>query len=157
MKFNYSKWNLSISRILVTGSQTLKMSSIWIILLSRSWSNGRSIWNHKVHYNPKTVPKPPEELQRLVFPFIERCNNSLNALDAYNLRPTACDFLDLMERGRTVLIQNFAQLINIGQPHILFYPEVSKTELFLKYRETMGTFCSTRMNPVSQSLNCLLP
>ena len=26
--------------------------------------------NHKSHYNPRTVPKHPEELQRLVFPFI---------------------------------------------------------------------------------------
>ena len=26
--------------------------------------------NHKVHYNLMTVPKPPEELQRLVFLFI---------------------------------------------------------------------------------------
>ena len=23
--------------------------------------------NHEVHYNPRTVPKPPEELQRLIF------------------------------------------------------------------------------------------
>ena len=23
--------------------------------------------NHKVHYNPRTVPKPPEELQRRIF------------------------------------------------------------------------------------------
>ena len=27
--------------------------------------------NHKVHYNPRAVPKPPEQLQRLVFQFIE--------------------------------------------------------------------------------------
>ena len=24
--------------------------------------------NYKVQYNPKTVPKPPEEIQRLIFP-----------------------------------------------------------------------------------------
>ena len=27
--------------------------------------------NHKVHYNPRAVTKPPEQLQRLVFQFIE--------------------------------------------------------------------------------------
>ena len=26
--------------------------------------------NYKVHYNPRTVHKPPEELQKLFFPFI---------------------------------------------------------------------------------------
>ena len=26
--------------------------------------------NYKVHYIPRNVPKPPEELQRLIFPFI---------------------------------------------------------------------------------------
>ena len=26
--------------------------------------------NYKFHYNPRTLPKPPEELQRLIFPFI---------------------------------------------------------------------------------------
>ena len=28
--------------------------------------------NHKVQYSPRTAPKPPEELQRLIFTFIER-------------------------------------------------------------------------------------
>ena len=27
--------------------------------------------NHEVQYNPRAVPKPPEQLQRLVFKFIE--------------------------------------------------------------------------------------
>ena len=26
---------------------------------------------HEVHYNPRAVPKPPEQLQRLIFQFIE--------------------------------------------------------------------------------------
>ena len=38
--------------------------------------------NHKFHYNQRTVPKPPEELQRLIFPFIKIFRNSINALDA---------------------------------------------------------------------------
>ena len=29
--------------------------------------------NHRVHYNPRTVPKLPEELQGLILPFIEQC------------------------------------------------------------------------------------
>ena len=28
--------------------------------------------NHQVHYNPMTAPKPPEELQRLIYPFIDK-------------------------------------------------------------------------------------
>ena len=36
--------------------------------------------NHKFNYNPKNVHKPTEELQRLIFPFIERCNISINAI-----------------------------------------------------------------------------
>ena len=112
--------------------------------------------NHKVQYNPRTVHKPPEEFQRLVFPFIERCKNSLNALDAYYPRRTACDFLGLMERVITVLLQYVSQLINIGQTHILFDFEVFKTDLFLKYKENMGTLFITGVNPVSQSLKDVL-
>ena len=31
--------------------------------------------NHKFHYNQSTVPKPPGELQRLIFPFIKIFSN----------------------------------------------------------------------------------
>ena len=61
-----------------------------------------------------------------------------------------------MERGRTVLIQDVAQLINIGHTQILFDHKVFKTELFLNYRETLGTFCITSLNPVPQSLKGVL-
>ena len=61
-----------------------------------------------------------------------------------------------MERGRIVLLQDVSQLINIGRTHILFDLEVFKTELFLKYKETMGTFFSTSVNPVSWSLRAVL-
>ena len=90
--------------------------------------------NHKFHYNPRTVHKPIEELQRLIFPFIKKFKISLDALDAYDPRPTAFVFLDFVYRGRTVLIQDFAQLINIGRTHILFYHEVFNTEFFLNYK-----------------------
>ena len=101
--------------------------------------------NQKLHYTPRTVPKPPKELQILVFPFIEWFNNSLNDLDAYDPRPTAWDLLDFMERGK-----DFAQLINIWQAQILFDYEFFKTDLLLKYKENMGTFCSTGLNKVSK-------
>ena len=112
--------------------------------------------NYKVHYNSRTVPKPPEELQRLVVPFIERWKISINGVDVSDPRPTACAFPDFMERGITVVLQGIAQLMNIGRTNILFYHEVFKTELFLNYRETLGTFCSTSVNPVSQSLKAVL-
>ena len=56
----------------------------------------------------------------------------------------------------TILLQDVTQLINIGQTHILFDHAVFKTDLFLKYRETTGTFCSTSVNPVSQSLKSVM-
>ena len=48
-------------------------------------------------------------------------------------------------------------MINIGRTHILFDHTVFKTELLFKYEETMGNFCSTSGNPVSQSLKAVLP
>ena len=90
--------------------------------------------NHKVLYNPKTVPKPHEELQRLVFLFIGRCSNSLHDIYASYPRPTDFGFLDFVDRGKTVLLQDFSQLVNIGRTHILFYRAVFKTGLFLKYK-----------------------
>ena len=113
--------------------------------------------NHKFHYNPRTLPKPPEELQRLVFPFIELCKISINALDASDTRPTYCAFPDFIERGRKVLLQDVAHIINIGRTHILFHHEAFKTELFLNYKENLSNFCSTSVNPVSQSLKAVLP
>ena len=82
---------------------------------------------------------------------------SLNALDASHPRPTDCILLYFMNRGRAVLIQDVAQVNNICRTHILFYDEVFKTELFLNYKETLGTFWSKSVNPVSNSLNSVLP
>ena len=96
--------------------------------------------NNKLHYNPRTVPKPPEQPQRIVFPFIEQCRNSINALYMSTTKMTACDLLDFMEIRRTVLLQDVAQLINIGRTHILFDHAVLKTDLLLNYKETMGIY-----------------
>ena len=113
--------------------------------------------NYKVHNNPRDVPKLPEELQRLIFPFIEQCNISLNALDASDPSPAAYVLLDFMDRVRTVMLQDVAQLINIGRTHILFDNEVFKTELFLNYNEALSTFCRIIVNLLSQSLNVVMP
>ena len=86
--------------------------------------------NHKVHYNPRTVPKPPNEFQKKCFPFIEKCNISLNALDVSDQSPISCAFLDFMERGITVLIQYVTQLINTSRTHILFDHEVSRMNYY---------------------------
>ena len=107
--------------------------------------------NHKVHYNPRTVPKPPEELQILISPFIGKCKISLNALDASYPGPTACALLELIQISRTVLLQDIAKLIYIGHNHILFDHEVFKTELFL------NTFCITNVHLVSHSMKAVLP
>ena len=61
-----------------------------------------------------------------------------------------------MDRGISVLLQDVVQLMTIGRTHILFDHEVFKTELFLKYKETLGTFCSTSVNIVSHSLKVVL-
>ena len=57
----------------------------------------------------------------------------------------------------TVLLQDFAQLIIIGQTHISFDHAVFKTDSFLKYKETMVTFCSTSANPLSKLMKAILP
>ena len=61
-----------------------------------------------------------------------------------------------MDRSITVLLKYVTQLINIGRTHILFDHRFFKTELFLNYREALGTFCSTHVNVVSKSLNSVL-
>ena len=54
------------------------------------------------------------------------------------------------------MLQYFTQLINIGCTNISFYHEVFNTDLFLKYKENMGTLFITGVNPVSQSLKDVL-
>ena len=63
----------------------------------------------------------------------------------------------LQQHLTTVLLQDVAQLINIVRTHILSYHVFFNTDLFLKYKETMGTFWITRLNPVSQWLKDVLP
>ena len=62
----------------------------------------------------------------------------------------------LQRHPSTVMLQDVAQLINIGRTHILFDDAVFKTDLFLKYKENMGNFCSISVNLVSQSLKDVL-
>ena len=62
-----------------------------------------------------------------------------------------------MYRGITLILQDVAQLINIGRTHILFHHEVVNTELFLNYKENLGPFFSTSVNPSYQSLKYVMP
>ena len=48
-------------------------------------------------------------------------------------------------------------LQDIGRTHNLYDHAAFKTDFFLKYKETTGTFCSTSVNPVSQSLKSVMP
>ena len=61
-----------------------------------------------------------------------------------------------MDRYITAMLKDFVQLINIGRNHILFYNEVFKAELFFNCKVTLGNFCSTSVNPVSQSLKAVM-
>ena len=61
-----------------------------------------------------------------------------------------------MDIERTLLLQDVAHLMNIVRTHILFDHEVFKTELLLNHNETLGTLCSTTVNPVSQPLKSVL-
>ena len=47
-------------------------------------------------------------------------------------------------------------MINIGRTHILFEHKGFKTELLLNYKEAIGIFCSTGVNPVSHSPKAVL-
>ena len=61
-----------------------------------------------------------------------------------------------MYRGIKALLQDVAQLINIGLTHILFDHEVFKNSLLLNYKETLGNFCSISVNLLFQSLKAVL-
>ena len=91
-----------------------------------------------------------------MFTFIDQFSNSINDLDASDPIPTACVFLDFLDRGIKVLLQDVSQLIKIGRTHILFDHALFRTELLFNYNKTMDTFCITSLNPVSQSLMAVL-
>ena len=66
--------------------------------------------------------------------------------------------LNMLQQHLTkVMLQDVSQLINIFRTRILFYHAFFNTDLFLKYKETMGTLWSTRLNPVSRSLKDVHP
>ena len=49
--------------------------------------------NYKGQYIQRIVPKSTEELQRLIFQFIKKCNTSINALDASDTSPQIVVYL----------------------------------------------------------------
>ena len=55
------------------------------------------------------------------------------------------------------MLQDVAQLINIGQTRILFDNEVFRTDLFLEYKENVDTLYSRSLNQEYQPLKTVLP
>lgn len=88
---------------------------------------------------PRGKPKPDEELQRKIFPFVENAIESVNRAQQENEEQsannlsTAAGFLECLKRLRTIILQDAAAIMILHperEHHPLFSMDVFRGELF---------------------------
>jgi hypothetical protein len=81
---------------------------------------------------------PPVELQKLVFPFVEKSKIKMTTLIANGVyRPTAMGFTNMLEHLRVVIPKNAAEMLIAGRIHYLFLHEVFSCQLFKDFVKVM--------------------
>ena len=115
-----------------------------------------------LYFNPRTAIEPPEELKKLVFPWLDNARASFDAkVESEGLkRPTADAFLYFMEDLRTIILQDAAVIVELypeRASHPFFNMEVFNTELFHNFRATMRETLETTESPLDASFETVLP
>jgi hypothetical protein len=114
-----------------------------------------------LHFNPRTVCEPPEELQQLIFPFVEQCMAAVERAAEQDKqdRFTAVMFLRLLKNLRRIILQDAAvmTLDYNRKRHPVFKHAVFQTEEFAQFQTKMQQHLEALENPVDRSIESLLP
>jgi hypothetical protein len=96
------------------------------------------------YFCARGIVVPPLELQKLVFPFVEKAKIKMAILIANGVyRHTYMGFINMLEHLRVVILQDAAEMLIAGRTHYLFLHEVFSCQLFkdsVKVMTMYGTF-----------------
>ena len=97
---------------------------------------------------------PPQSLQRMIFPFIEEAQETINVENR-----TARSFLQLLQRLRSVILQDAASFILSDRwSHYVFQNlDVFKTRAFSTFASELRTRISEAIDPADASVESVLP
>ena len=106
----------------------------------------------------QTKPSSPatERLKLLIFPWLE---DARRTVDGNPDRITAHRFLDMMEHGRDILLQDAAVLLDTENqiPHRVFEHDIFRSVDFADYCAEMKLHLETGQEPVDQAMEQCLP
>ncbi|GEQ70446.1 hypothetical protein JCM33374_g4123 [Metschnikowia sp. JCM 33374] len=90
------------------------------------------------YYIARDIPVP-EELQRMIFPWLEEVSEQVeNRSKSEKARDgTVPDFLDLLQKFRSIVIQDLALLVDIVPQSIYCKHPITRTLLFQEFKKTM--------------------
>ena len=125
------------------------------------------------HYNPRIQLLPPEELQKMVFPELERLqklvyetsaklqNANPNSRCKRSRQPLATSrcFLRFLEHMRRVILQDVAVMMLEGRSHFVFSLPVFRSKLFMDFKAKMAQHLeqAKHNNPLDASIEVVLP
>ncbi|KAG7360183.1 centromere DNA-binding like protein [Nitzschia inconspicua] len=113
------------------------------------------------HYNVRAEVIPPEDLRNKVFPWLEGCQEKVKtACLTGGTHPTASQFLDLMSKLSTIVIQDAAAIL-VSHPdralHKLFSHPLFASKEFEGYTQRMRSHLENHQVPVNASIDAVLP
>ena len=115
----------------------------------------------KVHVCPRSSCKPPDELRKQVFPWVDDAQEKVRISQAEgNDHRTAIKFLDLMDHLRDILLQDAAAMMVLHpfrKNHLLFQHPLFQSEVFADYQTQMQTVLLNATDPMDAQLEVVLP
>jgi hypothetical protein len=98
--------------------------------------------------------EPPEGLQKMIFPFIEEAQRTINVGNR-----TASSFLKLLQRLRSVILQDAASFfLSDRWNHYIFQNlDIFKTDAFLSFASQLRAKMSEASDPADASVESVLP
>lgn len=106
--------------------------------------------NRGNYFLPRSGLQPPEDLQRQIFPFVEKELESTKS-------PTAKAFLNLFKRLRIVITQDIAVLKHQGRKHFLFSLPIFETQSFIQFQQSLIGHIEASKLTINDRIDSVLP
>jgi hypothetical protein len=97
---------------------------------------------------------PPEELQRMVFPFLEGAEAQIR--DSEQAHPTAAGFLRMLRDMRPIILQDAAEMLLCGREHPVFLMPAFKSPLFRPFMDQVQAAVSAE-SPLEGLIDRAMP
>lgn len=104
------------------------------------------------YYLPRAGVEPPAELRRQIFPFVD-----VELSRSLAVPPTAKAFLQLLDRLRTVILQDAAAMILADMDHMIFQLPFFKSDLFNQFTLEFKGYVTNSVSPSIANVDAVLP